>query len=109
MKKKDRIIPVLKLNEITEQDNEKSIDYYYLINNKDDYDSALASMNEICEKYNIKDIWHDFKTGIRFQDKKWYAIGDVMIYENTNATDMNGLHFPATGYECAFCVSVIKQ
>lgn len=103
-------IPVIRLNEFITTRNEEHVSCFYGFDDEDQKEKALMNIRDKMSGFNKFRIYHDFMTNLNIDQKTWSFEENVMIYENTNASDGTRLVSGGKGsYDCCLWMCAIIE
>jgi len=99
-------VPVIKIGDFSLIKNEKTIDCFIGFDNELKKQEYIELIKNKMSKHSKFNVYYDFKAGTKIENKKWYSLGNVMIYENKSANDSNRILVDSQGnYEIILWMS----
>lgn len=102
-------IPKLKLREMVHVNYGYTDECFYSIDSREEKTKAIDLIRNEMAKYKSFNIHYDFENNTKISGREWLFNGNIMIYENNNATDITRLALGGKGnYECVLWMSANK-
>lgn len=100
------IISTIKKGQFIKIENDDRMDCFYGLEEETEKMEALKNIQSEMSDYQSFKVNCDFERWTKFKEKEWWYLGNVMIYENTLATDTNRILIDGKGnYECILWMS----
>jgi hypothetical protein len=107
---KNILVPVIKNGNFSLIKNKNTIDCFIGFDDESKKQEYIELIKDKMSKHRKFNIYHDFKVQTKIENKIWYSVNNVMIYENRSANDSNRLVVGGKEkYEFALWISANKK